>query len=100
MSFLHDRDTLALVDERSGGAWTHADLRHEVRVLATQLSELPRSLAFCRCALNAATVVNYLAALAAGHPLVMVDAGMQGERLAELERRYQPRLVLHPDREC
>ncbi len=98
MFLLHDRETPALVDQRSGGVWTHADLRHEVRVLAAQLTELPRSLTFCRCATNAATVVNYLAALAAGHPVVMVDSGMQADRLAELERRYEPRLVLHPDR--
>lgn len=98
MRLLHDGERPALIDAASGIVWTHSELRHEVAALAAQLTEVPRSLAFCRCAVNPSTVVNYLAALAAGHPVVLVDDAMQADRLSELDGRYAPRLILHPDR--
>jgi long-chain acyl-CoA synthetase len=96
---LHDDpDRPALIDDATGAVWTHAQLRDEVRDLAAQLRERSRSLVFCRSATNPATVVNYLAALAAGHAVAMVDDALQPDRLADLERVYEPGVVLHPDR--
>ena len=64
---------------------------------AERLRRTPRSLAFVRCRIDAATVINYLAVLAAGHPAVLIDDGMNADRRSELEDIYAPRLVLHPD---
>jgi len=92
-----DSDRVALIEESSGYTWTHAQMCALVRRRAEQLASVSRTLAFCRCQMNAATVINYLAAVCTGHAVVMVDDGMQPERLAELEAAYSPGLVLHPD---
>jgi acyl-coenzyme A synthetase/AMP-(fatty) acid ligase len=90
-------DEIAVVEERSGRTWTYGELVRDVERHAERLRSVARSLAFCRCRIDAATIVNYLAALAAGHPVALLDDGMQPDRLAELEARYLPGLVLHPD---
>lgn len=90
-------DGTALIEQRTGRVWTHAELASEVERASERLARIPRSLAFCRCRTDATTVINYLGALAAGHAVVLVDDDMQADRLAELERCYEPRLVLHPD---
>jgi acyl-CoA synthetase (AMP-forming)/AMP-acid ligase II len=87
---------LALIEEATGATWTHAELRRDVELTAVRLSAA-RSLVFVRCRIDAATVLNYLGARAAGHAVVLVDDRMKPELLADLERRYEPRLVLHPD---
>jgi acyl-CoA synthetase (AMP-forming)/AMP-acid ligase II len=88
---------LALAEQATGRTWTHAELDRDVAALAAQLAEVPRSLAFCRCRIDAGTVIAYLAARAAGHAVAMVDDAGAPELLAALEARYAPALVLHPD---
>jgi acyl-coenzyme A synthetase/AMP-(fatty) acid ligase len=94
---LSDTDAVALVDELTATSLTYGQLRDAVQTQADRLRQTSRSLAFLRCRTDTTTVVNYLAAVAAGHPLVLLDDGMPADRMADLEAIYQPRLVLHPD---
>jgi acyl-coenzyme A synthetase/AMP-(fatty) acid ligase len=85
---------LALAEQATGRTWTHAELRRDVQALAGELAAVPRSLVFCRCRLDAATVIGYLAARQAGHVVALVDdAGPTNA----LEARYAPALVLRGD---
>jgi acyl-coenzyme A synthetase/AMP-(fatty) acid ligase len=87
---------LALAEQSSGRTWTHAELAADVAALAGRLGEVPRSLIFCRCRIDAGTVIAYLAARAAGHVVALVDDGAAPELMQSLEERYAPALVLHP----
>jgi acyl-CoA synthetase (AMP-forming)/AMP-acid ligase II len=87
---------LALAEQSTGRTWTHAELAADVAALAGRLAEFPRSLVFCRCRIDAGTVVAYLAARAAGHAVAMVDDAAKPELLESLEERYAPALILHP----
>ena len=97
MLALPDSGEVALIEEATGTSWSYRDLTVAVEQQAERLRRTPRSLAFVRCRIDAATVINYLAVLAAGHPAVLVDDGMNADRRAELEDIYAPRQVLHPD---
>ena len=99
MFALPGNDELALIDERTGTSWSYRRLGDAVEQQAERLRRVPRSLAFVRCRINAATVINYLSSLAADHPVVLLDDGMNADRLTELEQIYGPRLILHPDGE-
>lgn len=90
-----DSDELALIDA-DGDMWTHAELAGEVAERAASLKG-GKSLVFCRCHMDARTVLDYLSALQAGHAVAMVDGGLAPELLSELCERYQPALVLGPD---
>ena len=95
-AFLHPHDQApALVEDATGRTWTHADVAVEVDALAARL-EGPKSVVLCRTALTSGTVLGYLAALAAGHAVLLVDDGTAVEALAEIERRYEPRYVIDP----
>ena len=85
---------LALVEQVTGRNWSHAELQRDVDALAAELAGVPRSLLFCRCRLDAATVIGYLAARQAGHVVAMVDDAGPTEAL---EARYGPALVLRGD---
>ena len=88
-------DALALI-EPDGSRWTHAELAGVVAERAAAMSGR-KALVFCRCATDARTVVDYLAALEAGHAVAMVDAAIAPEQLKALCDRYEPGLVLGPD---
>jgi long-chain acyl-CoA synthetase len=90
-------DGLALIEPRTGRAWSYRELASDVERTADHLARCVRSLVFCRCRIDASSVIHYLGALMAGHAVVMVDDDMQPGLLADLERQYAPRLVLHPD---
>lgn len=47
--------------------------------------------------MDARTVVDYLAALEAGHAVALLDAGLAPELFAGLCERYEPHLVLGPE---
>jgi acyl-CoA synthetase (AMP-forming)/AMP-acid ligase II len=49
-----------------------------------------------RAGIDVDTVVHYLAALEAGHAVLLVDAGLDGELLAALIDRYRPGFVAGP----
>jgi acyl-coenzyme A synthetase/AMP-(fatty) acid ligase len=48
----------------------------------------------CLCRNDPATVIGYLAALEAGHAVMLLDAAIRGEVLADLLARYRPEMVL------
>jgi acyl-coenzyme A synthetase/AMP-(fatty) acid ligase len=87
---------LALIDEATGRRWTHAELEAEVWARADALRG-ERSLVFCRCRLDAETVLKYLAARRAGHAVALLDDRARPETLTALEEHYRPQVVLHPD---
>jgi acyl-coenzyme A synthetase/AMP-(fatty) acid ligase len=93
---LHPNSNAVALIDADGDMWTHAELADEV-VARAALLKGRKSLVFCRCAIDARTVVDYLAALQAGHAVTMVDGGLAPELFAELCERYRPALVLGPD---
>jgi acyl-coenzyme A synthetase/AMP-(fatty) acid ligase len=83
------RTTTALIDARTRNAWTHAQLHASAIERAELLRSETKELVLIRAALDVATVVAYLAALAAGHAVLLVDGDT-----SEIERRYAPRFVM------
>jgi acyl-coenzyme A synthetase/AMP-(fatty) acid ligase len=83
------RTTTALIDARTRHAWTHAELHASAREHAALLASDTKELVLVRAALDVATIVAYLAALAAGHAVLLVDGDS-----TEIERRYAPRFIL------
>jgi acyl-CoA synthetase (AMP-forming)/AMP-acid ligase II len=83
------RTTPALIDDASGHTWSHADLHSSARELAQQVASPRKELVLVRAALAPSTVIAYLAALAAGHAVLLVDGDS-----AEIERRYAPRFIV------
>ena len=62
--------------------------------MATDLARSHKSLVMCLCRNDVTTVVGYLAALEAGHAVMLVGADVHREVLADLIARYRPELVL------
>jgi acyl-coenzyme A synthetase/AMP-(fatty) acid ligase len=56
-----------------------------------------KSLVFVHCSMDARTVIDYLAALRAGHTVAMVDAELAPELMSDLAERYRPALILGPE---
>jgi acyl-CoA synthetase (AMP-forming)/AMP-acid ligase II len=83
----------ALFDSTSGRWYTHGDLRSEVARAAEALGTR-KSLVFCYCRNNFATVAWYLAAVEAGHAVALLDDGLSAEFKAGLIERYAPELIL------
>jgi acyl-CoA synthetase (AMP-forming)/AMP-acid ligase II len=83
------RTTPALIDDASGHVWTHAQLHAGALERAELLRSDHKELVLVRASLTPATVTAYLAALAAGHAVLLVDGDT-----AEIERRYAPRFVM------
>jgi acyl-coenzyme A synthetase/AMP-(fatty) acid ligase len=96
MSMLRPNSGHPALIEDDGRVLTHAELAGEVAERAASLKG-HKSLVFCRCGIDTRTVVDYLAALEAGHAVAMVDQSLAPERFSELCERYQPSLVLGPD---
>jgi long-chain acyl-CoA synthetase len=94
----------ALVEAATGRTWTYAELAHDVRRAAASLAAPRKSLVACVCHRDAASVIGYLAALAAGHAVMLLDAEGDGRLTETLVEHYQPDFVLrdglcerHPD---
>src|SRR4051794_24554840 len=96
ISLLHPGSEETALIEAGGGAWTHAELAGAVGERAQAMSGR-KSLVFVRCSMDARSVIDYLAALEAGHAAAMVDADLPPELLADLAERYSPALILGPD---
>jgi acyl-CoA synthetase (AMP-forming)/AMP-acid ligase II len=76
------------------GAWSsYAALCNRVEALAADLPK-ERCLAFCFCRTDSATIVNYLACLLAGHPVLLLDANLHPDAKRDLIAHYQPELLL------
>ncbi len=94
-----DGDRLALLEPASGVHLTYRALRRSVRTRAETLRAHGldgRSLILLLCHNDRATVLDYLAALAAGVPIALLPASISPSALEELRRAYQPELILGP----
>ena len=60
---------------------------------AGPIARAHKSLVFCLCRNDAATVIGYLAALEAGHAVMLLDSAVSGDVLADLLARYRPEMV-------
>lgn len=89
-----DGDGPALVDAASGAVWDYGELRAAVRAVASRMDRPRKSLVFCLCRNDPATVIGYLAALEAGHAVMLLDSAVRGDILADLLARYRPEIVL------
>ena len=86
----------ALVDAVGATTLTYAELLESVRTLARRLEETDgKRLAFCFTRNDVGAVLGYLAAVQAGHAVLLVDADAleHGLRLLEI---YRPELLLNP----
>lgn len=86
----------ALVDAASGAVLDHGELRAAVRAIASRMDRPLKALVFCLCRNDPATVVGYLAALEAGHAVMLLDSAVRADVLADLLARYRPEIVLAP----
>jgi acyl-CoA synthetase (AMP-forming)/AMP-acid ligase II len=87
-------DRPALIEAASGAEWSHGQLRDAVRERAGAMERPGKSLVFCLCRNDAATVMGYLAALDAGHAVMLLDAAIREDVLTDLLARYRPEIVL------
>ena len=87
-------DRPALIEAASGAEWSHRDLQAAVRERASALARPKKSLVFCLCRSDAATVIGYLAALQAGHAVLLLDAAVREDVVTDLLARYRPEIVL------
>lgn len=79
-----------------GTQLTYAELAERV---GRRAKELERGvLQFCLCKNDVATIVEYLACLEAGAPVVMLDANKDAETIENLRQIYKPGITrCHPD---
>jgi acyl-CoA synthetase (AMP-forming)/AMP-acid ligase II len=89
-------DGPALIDGETGAILTHRELADAVRERAEHLARPSKALAFCLCRNDAPTIVNYLAVSAAGHAVLLLDAGTREAVLHDLVARYRPEFILSP----
>ena len=87
-------DRTALIDAASGTAWDYGRVRAEMRAVAARLARPRKALVLCLCGNDPATVIGYLAALEAGHAVMLVDRKAPGDVLNDLVERYCPEIVL------
>lgn len=83
-----DDDRPALLDAATGEATSYRQLARRVAARAAERSA--RQLTLLPCRNDVATVIEYLAALAAGAPVALLPAALDAAALDELRRRYQP----------
>jgi len=69
--------------------WTYAQLRDEVAAVGERMPG--RELVLVRCGPDAASAIGYLAALAAGHAVILLEAGADPAAVVE---RYDPRFIV------
>lgn len=94
----HPPPGTALVDVTAGRTWTYAELASDVSRRAAGLTG-PRSLVACLCRTDAPSVIWYLAALAAGHAVMMLDASAETATIHKILELYRAEYVLSGD-EC
>ena len=83
----------ALFDSASGRWYSYGELRSEVARAAAVLRG-PKTLVFCFCRNNLASVVWYLAAVEAGHAVALLDEGLAEEFKSRLIELYSPGWIL------
>lgn len=78
---------MALITD-DGAQLTYAELTERVEQRAKELER--GVLQFCLCKNDVATIVEYLACLEAGAPVVMLDANKDAETIENLRQIYKP----------
>ena len=84
----------ALIDAATGDVWTGGALSEAVERVARRIRRPHKSLVFCLCRNDPVSVVGYLAALEAGHAVMLLDSAVRPEILADLVTRYRPEVVI------
>lgn len=84
----------ALYDSSSGRWCRYGDLWSEASRMAGVLGDRRKTLAFCFCRNNLASVIWYLAAVEAGHAVALLDDGLPEEFKSRLISLYAPGLIL------
>jgi acyl-CoA synthetase (AMP-forming)/AMP-acid ligase II len=84
----------ALIEAATGRIWSYAALGAAVGKVATLLRGKSKSLVFCFCRNDPATVIQYLAAIEADCATVLLDARLTPELAQKLTERYQPDWLL------
>jgi len=91
----HPGDAPAAIEARSGRVWTHEELHRDVARVHEAFSRLGRkSLGLLMSRNRYESLVAYLAALNDGCALILGDAGLNSELLAELVGTYEPDWVM------
>jgi acyl-CoA synthetase (AMP-forming)/AMP-acid ligase II len=93
----HDARAPAVYDPHAARWCSYGELWDLVDDLAGQLRDDTKRLVFLRCGNDLATVTGYLASLAAGHAVALLDRGLDGTLRDALEQAYAPDLVLERD---
>jgi long-chain acyl-CoA synthetase len=86
--------SVALIDGETGETWTRARLAKAVGHIAHGLRSPRKELVFCACERDVGSAIGYLAAVAAGHAVVLTDRDVHEQLAAALLERYRPRWVL------
>lgn len=89
-----EHEGTALVDVPLGRSWSYPELAAEADALASRLDTGRKELAFCLCGLDARSVIDYLAAVRAGHAVTLIDQALDPHLLEVLVETYRPRFVL------
>ncbi|MGH3696128.1 MAG: AMP-binding protein [Pseudonocardiaceae bacterium] len=87
----------ALIDATTGRTWTYTELAADVRGRAATLANGRESLVACLCQPDAESAIGYLAALAAGHAVMMLDGSADPQIIDQQLKRYQPEYLLDGD---
>lgn len=86
---------LAIIAD-DGTRLTYGELAEQVAVRAKELQR--GVLHFCLCRNDIASIVEYLACLEAGAPVVLLDANKDAETIENLRQIYHPgETICHPD---
>ncbi|MET9632583.1 AMP-binding protein [Lentzea sp. NPDC006480] len=89
---------IALVDGSTGRTWTYVELAAAVMSTVDMLAAKRKSVVACLCRPEPGTAIGYLAALAAGHAVLMLDAATDAAVLDRLIGAYEADFVLDRDR--
>ena len=89
------KDKIAIISD-TGERLTYSELKERVSACAKELER--GILHFCMCKNTIESVVEYLACLEAGAPVVMLDATKDAETIENLRQIYKPGITkCHPD---
>lgn len=89
------KERIAIISD-TGERLTYSELEERVSIRAKELER--GVLQFCLCKNTIESIVEYLACLEAGAPVVMLDATKDAETIENLRQIYQPGITkCHPD---
>src|SRR5688572_11519645 len=84
----------ALVDAEVGRTWSYKELRTAIARVANSLSLRQKSLVFCLCKNDLASVIGYLASVSSGNTACLIDGSMGQISQQLLIDHYEPDVIL------